>query len=138
MQREDLYKLRDGMKCIEQLREQIAALELKRISPRSAAYGSERVQTSLKGDVQTDSIAKMDELISKYRAELNRTLDLQAEFEQMILPLTPLEKRIMRYYYIDGLIWEQVWQETGYSTRHLLRMHRKILEDLFPESKTCH
>ena len=135
MKREDLYALRNGMKNITQLKEQIAALELRRISPRSAAYGSERVQSSAKGDIQPDQIAKIDELIEQYRNELNATLDLQAEFEKKILLLAPLEKRIMRYYYINGMIWEQVWQETGYCTRHLLRIHRKILEELFPEEK---
>lgn len=79
----------------------------------------------------------MDALIVRYRAELNSTLALQAEFERMIEPLNPLEKRIMRYYYIDGMIWEQIWQETNYSTRHLLRLHRGIMDKLFPsEQKT--
>lgn len=132
MEREDLYTLRRAMKNIDQLKEQIATLELRRISPRSAAYGSERVQTSVKGDIQLDQIAKIDDLIENYRNELNEILDLQAEFEKKILPLAPFEKRIMRCYYIDGMIWEQVWQVTGYCTRHLTRIHRKILDDLFP------
>ena len=135
MERKDLYTLRKAMKNIDQLKEQIAALELRRISPRSAAYGSERVQSSAKGDIQADQIAKIDELIEKYRNELNYVLDLQAEFEKKIIPLAPFEKRIMRYYYIDGLIWEEIWQKEGYCTRHLLRIHKRILSELFPEEE---
>lgn len=133
MEREDLYTLRKAMKNVDQLKEQIAALELRRISPRSAAYGSERVQSSAKGDIQAEQIVKIDELIGKYRAELNKTLDLQAEFERMLLMLDPFEKRIMRHYYIDGMIWEEIWQETNYCTRQLLRIHKKILDKMFPD-----
>lgn len=137
MEREDLYKLRGGLKNIAHLREEIAALESRRLSPRITAYGSERVQSSSRGDIMPEQAAQMDALIVRYRAELNSTLALQAEFERMIEPLNPLEKRIMRYYYIDGMIWEQIWQETNYSTRHLLRLHRGIMDKLFPsEQKT--
>lgn len=137
MEREDLYKLRGGLKNIAHLREEIAALESRRLSPRITAYGSERVQSSSRGDIMPEQAAQMDALIVRYRAELNSTLALQAEFERMIEPLNPLEKRIMRYYYIDGMIWEQIWQETNYSTRHLLRLHRGIMNKLFPsEQKT--
>lgn len=137
MEREDLYKLRGGLKNIAHLREEIAALESRRLSPRITAYGSERVQSSSRGDIMPEQEAQMDALIVRYRAELNSTLALQAEFERMIEQLNPLEKRIMRYYYIDGMIWEQIWQETNYSTRHLLRLHRGIMDKLFPsEQKT--
>jgi DNA-directed RNA polymerase specialized sigma subunit len=132
MEREDLYTLRKAMKNIDQLKEQIAALELRRISPRSAAYGSGRVQSSTKGDIQAEQIAKIDELLETYRFELNQILDLQAEFEKVILPLDPFDKKIMRYYYIKGLIWEEVWQLTGMSTKQLCRRRDKILDTLFP------
>jgi len=122
------------MKNVDQLKEQIATLELRRISPRSAAYGSERVQSSAKGDIQADQIAKIDGLIERYRKELNGILDLQSEFERMLLILEPFEKRIMRHYYIDGMMWEEIWQETNYCTRQLLRIHKKILDKLFPEN----
>ena len=131
MNREDLYTLRKAVKNIDQLKEQIAALELRRISPRSAAYGTERVQSSAKGDIQPDQIAQIDDLIERYRKELSNVLGLQSEFENLIEQLTPLEKRIMRYYYVDGMIWEEIWQKEGYCIRHLTRIHRKILDALF-------
>lgn len=135
MKREDLYTLRKAMKNIDHLKDQIATLELRRISPRSTAYGSERVQSSTKGDIQLEQIARIDDLLEKYRNELNYALDLQAEFEKLMLQLEPNEKTIMRYYYIDGMIWEEIWQKTGYSTRHLLRINKRILEEFFPEKK---
>lgn len=135
MKKEDLYTLRKSMKNITHLKEQIATLELRRISPRSVAYGSERVQSSLQGDVQANQIARINQMIEEYREELNNILDLQAEFERLISQLSPLEKRIMRYYYIDGMIWEQVWEKTDYCTRHLRRIHNKIMDELFPQEE---
>jgi DNA-directed RNA polymerase specialized sigma subunit len=135
MKREELYTLRKAMKNIDHLKDQIATLELRRISPRSTAYGSERVQSSVKGDIQLEQIAKIDVLLEKYREELNYALDLQAEFEKLMLQLELNEKTIMRYYYIDGLIWEEIWQKTGYSTRHLLRLNKKIIDELFPQNE---
>lgn len=132
MKREDLYKLRKGRKTIEQLKEQIAALETRRISPRSAAYGTERVQSSAKGDIQPDQIAKIDDLIEIYRDELTSALDLQAEFEQLISTLEPYETRIMRFYYIDALVWEEIWQKENICVRQLMRIHKRILAELFP------
>ena len=131
MNRDDLYALRSEIKEVEQLKEKISELELKRISPRSAVYGSERVQTSAKGDIQPDQIAKMDDLLDTYRSKLSKILDMQKEFEQLISPLSSLERRIMRYYYIDGLKWEEVWQKTNYCVRHLTRMNRNAIDKIF-------
>lgn len=137
MVKEDLYKLRKAVKNIEMLKENIARLESRRISPRGAAYGSERVQTSTKGDIQAEQEHKIDILLEKYRKELSKTLDLQIEFEDMIENMEPTKKQIARSYYCEGKIWEEIWNETGYCVRHLTRLNREILEELFPESETC-
>ena len=133
LEREDLYTLRKELKNVEQLKEQIARLELRKISPRSAAYGTERVQSSTNGDIKPDQIVKIDGLIEKYRNELNSILDMQNEFEKLLLTLEPFEKKIMRHYYIDGMVWEEVWQKTGYCVRHLTRIHTRAMEKLFPK-----
>lgn len=137
MVKEDLYKLRKAVKNIDSLNENIARLESRRISPRNAAYGSERVQTSTKGDIQAEQAHKIDVLLEKYRKELSKTLDLQIEFEDMIENMEPTKKQIARSYYCEGKIWEEIWNETGYCVRHLTRLNREILEELFPESETC-
>lgn len=133
MVREDLYKLRKAVKNIEMLKENIARLESRRISPRSAAYGSERVQTSTKGDIQAEQEHKIDILLEKYRKELSEILDLQIEIEGVFENLEPTKKQIARSYYCEGKIWEEIWGETGYCVRHLTRLNREILEELFPE-----
>lgn len=138
MVKEDLYKLRKAVKNIDSLNENIARLESRRISPRGAAYGSERVQTSTKGDIQAEQAHKIDVLLEKYRKELSEILDMRVELEGIIEGLEPIKKQIVRSYYCEGKIWEEIWQDTGYSTRHLLRMNREIIAELFPKNETCH
>lgn len=133
MVKEDLYKLRKAVKNIEMLKENIARLESRRISPRGAAYGSERVQSSTKGDIQPEQTHKIDVLLERYRKELSEILDLQIEFEGMIEGIEPIKKQIARAYYCEGKIWEEIWNETGYCVRHLTRLNREILAELFPE-----
>ena len=55
MNRDGLYTMRKSIQEREQLREMVAELENARISPRAAAYGGERVQSSPKGDIQPDA-----------------------------------------------------------------------------------
>ncbi len=132
MKKEDLYKLRKAVKNIDKLKEKIARLESLRISPRGPAYGSERVQSSTKGDITGEQMHKIDMLIDKYRKELSEILDLRIELESMIEGMEPIKKQIMRSYYCEGKIWEEIWNETGYCVRHLTRLNREILEELFP------
>lgn len=133
MVKEDLYKLRKNVKNIEMLKDQIARLESRRISPRGAAYGSERVQSSTKGDIQAEQAHKIDMLLKKYRKELNDILDMRLAFESMIENMEQTKKQIARSYYCEGKIWEEIWRETGYCVRHLTRLNREILAELFPE-----
>ena len=133
MKRDDLYLMRKSAGNVEQLREQIVDLETKRISPRATVYGSERVQTSVRDDIIPRQIHAIDKLLERYRAELDAHLKRREEFEDTIKDLPPLHKEIMRYYFVDALTWEQVWQKTNYSVRHLRRITKTILDDLFPE-----
>lgn len=133
MVKEDLYKLRNAVKNIEMLKENIARLESRRISPRGAAYGSERVQSSTKGDIQPEQTHKIDVLLEKYRKELSEILDMRIEFEGMLEGMEQTKKQIARLYYCEGKIWEEIWKETGYCVRHLTRLNREIISELFPE-----
>lgn len=132
MTHESLREIREAYKEREQLREKIAQLESMRISPRITSYGGERVQTSAKGDIQPDLIAKVDEAISEYNQKLTRCVDLIMAFENSIEKLTARERMLMRLYYIDGMTWEQVCVEMHLSWTRLHQHRReavaKILE----------
>lgn len=130
MTQEMLREIRDAYKEREQLREKIAQLESMRLSPRIAAYGSERVQSSAKGDVQPELIAKVDEAIAEYNIKLKKCVDLIVTFENSIEKLTSRERRLMRLYYIDGMTWEQVCVEMHLSWTRLHQHRRDAIAKL--------
>lgn len=130
MTQEMLREIRDAYKEREQLREKIAQLESMRLSPRIAAYGSERVQSSAKGDVQPELIAKVDEAIAEYNVKLKKCVDLIVTFEHSIEKLTSRERRLMRLYYIDGMTWEQVCVEMHLSWTRLHQHRRDAIAKL--------
>ena len=131
-----LIRLREQSKALTQLREQITRLEAYRLSPGVAAYGSEHVKSSTRGDGMLDALIRMDELVFMYRQEANAALALQADFERALASLSPLEKRIMRYYYLDALTWTEVAAQVGYSTRHVMRIAKRA-EQKFDQIDTC-
>ena len=124
---EQLREVRAAYKERKQLEEKIVEFEFMRVSPRTAVYGTERVQTSARGDMQPDTIAKLDELIATYNAKLKACVELIAEFESALEVVNSKERRILRMYYIDGMTWEQVCVEANMSWTNLHRMRKKAL-----------
>lgn len=133
MEFEKLGEVREAYKECKQLKERIVELEHKRISPRGAVYGSERVQTSMKGDIQADGIAEVDRLLRLYNEKLKECCNLIQEFENSLEKLSTRERRLMRYYYIDCMTWEQICVEMHLSWTNLHRVRkeaqRKITEE---------
>lgn len=133
MEFKKLCRIRDAYKEREQLKEKIYEFEQMRISPRAAVYGSERVQSSPKGDVQPDNIAKLDKLIAKYNSKLKAVVELVYEFETALEMLDERERRLMRLYYIDCMTWEQVCVEMNLSWTPLHNARRNALAKICPD-----
>ena len=131
MNRDELYKLRRKMNGVEQLQDTIAKLEAMRISPRAAAYGGSTVQTSPKGDVQPDNIAKLDKLIGKYNGELRAILHQVEEFETIAKALDDKQREIMRAYFLQGKTWEQICVDVGLTYRRLMQIRNTALDAMF-------
>ena len=133
MELEKLGEVREAYKECKQLKERIVELEHKRISPRGAVYGSERVQTSMKGDIQPEGIAEVESLLKLYNEKLKESCNLIQEFENSLEKLSARERRLMRYYYIDCMTWEQICVEMHLSWTNLHRVRkeaqRKITEE---------
>lgn len=129
---EKLREVREAYKERRQLKDKIVEFESMRLSPRGTVYG-ERVQTSPKGDVQPDNIARLDDMLEKYNAKLLECVELIAEFEKALECLKSRERRMMRMYYVDGMTWEKVCVEENLSWTNLHRIRRKALEKISAE-----
>lgn len=130
MDKERLRDIRFYYEEAEDLKERIAQLETKRISPRSAVYGSERVQSSMKGDVQPSTISALDALLRTYNAKLKACIKITTEFERALEKLNARERTLIRMHYLDGKTWSQIQDEKELSERTLYRISGKAIKKI--------
>ena len=122
---------------IEELRDKIAQLETMRISPRSAAYGSERVQSSTKGDITENNLAKIEALLKQYNKELNYYLNLATEYENALRNLNELQHGIIDKHYREGKSWNRISEEIDMSERQVRRIKGKALKIICEKKEMC-
>lgn len=130
MKKERLREIRYVYNEAEELREKIRQFETMRTSPRSAVYGSERVQSSMKGDVQPSTIAMLDALLETYNAKLRACLKIIKEFEDALVKLTSRERIIIRKHYLDGMTWSDIQDEQGMCERNLIRISNRAVKKM--------
>lgn len=130
MKKERLREIRFVYDEAEELREKIIQFETMRISPRSAVYGSERVQSSMKGDIQASTIATLDALLRSYNAKLRACIKITMEFEQALEKLSDRERIVIRKHYLDGMTWSDIQEEMGMCERNLIRISNRAIKKM--------
>jgi RNA polymerase sigma factor (sigma-70 family) len=135
MEREKLQQYRQLCREIEELEEEKQALAEGRL-PSSWPLGGISGKGA-PGDPTGRTAAKLWDLAVLLANKLNELIALRTEIEQAVEGLPPEERRILRLYYIDGLTWEAVAEEVGYSVRQLSRKQKSIMERFCPERETA-
>ena len=130
MKKERLREIRYIYAEVEELKEKIIQFETMRTSPRSAVYGSERVQSSMKGDIQASTIATLDTLLRSYNAKLKESIVITIEFEQALESLNERERIIIRKHYLDGKTWSEIQDEMNMSERNLIRISNRAMKKM--------
>lgn len=130
MKKERLREIRYVYDEMEELKEKIIQFETMRISPRSAVYGSERVQSSMKGDVQPSTIATLDALLRNYNTKLRACIKITSEFEQALTLLSERERVIIRKHYLDGKTWSEIQDELDMCERNLIRISNRAIKKM--------
>ena len=110
--------------------EQIAELR-SRLTSVSCATDNERVQTSLKGDKMTDTIAKIMELEELVNDDIDVLTEYKLQAREMIEKLeSDVEKIVLYKRYFECKSFEQIAVECNYSWRHVHRIHGNALVNL--------
>lgn len=130
MKKERLREIRYIYEEAEELKEKIIQFETMRTSPRSAVYGSERVQSSTKGDVQPSTIAMLDALLRSYNAKLKECIKIIDEFEDALAKLSYREGIIIRKHFLDGKTWSDIQDEMDMSERNLIRISNRAIKKI--------
>ena len=69
-------------------------------------------------------------LVREYDRKLEELASEQAYIEAMIDGLDPIERKLMRHRYIEGMTWEKVCVAINYGWTNTHEMHGKILDKL--------
>lgn len=76
-------------------------------------------------------VVKLITLQNRYKEQLIKLADSQEQIEEMIQGLAdPVERRLARFRYVDGLNWEDVCDKMCYSWRQTHRIHGRLLDKL--------
>lgn len=113
----------------EQLEQELQTLESSMTSPRIQAMDG-MPRGSGGGDPIAGLMVKFIELQEQYKYKLQQLVEAQTEVEELIKDLEPTERTLLRFRYIEGLVWEEVCVRMGYSWRQTHRLHSKTLDKL--------
>ena len=127
MDKLDLKRYRELVLEVQQLHDQLMALESSLYSPKGQWFTSTPTATSGKGSTMDAAVARHMALEKLYHEELADKEAMQLRIEEAIQSLgdTP-ERVIMRERYIKGRGWTSIirdMQKLGYSERQVYRMH---------------
>jgi DNA-directed RNA polymerase specialized sigma subunit len=111
---------------------QARELRERALCVQSSNTTTDRVQSSRHPDpmVLVDKLVDAEAAIN---ADIDELISLRAEAAAVFGSLPERDKTLMELRYLEGLTWSQVAERTGYTYRHVTKIHGKILFILFPE-----
>ena len=113
-------------KEVEQLELRLEEMESTMYDPRIPA-GDGMPHASGVSDPTGRIVLQKDAIFERYKAKRQQLTDMLIEIEDYMEALTPTERMLVRYKYMDGLTWEEVAVAMSYSWTHTHRIHSKAL-----------
>lgn len=134
MEKSDFRSYRILLFEVQQLREQVEALESSLYSAKGQRFTSTPRVPSGERSTMDGAVQRHMELVALYREKLAAKEAQQILIEQAIDSLAdPAERVVMRERYIKGKGWQAIaWemQKQGYSERQMYRLHGFALAKL--------
>lgn len=121
----ELDNMRDIMRSMQEHIEELYGIAggLKAIT-----YDKDRVQTSPENRFEK-LMVKVDEAGNQYATELAAYTRAYDQRRKMINALrNRTHSKILRLRYLDGKRWEEIAVATGYTFRHVTRLHGEALQ----------
>ncbi len=113
-------------KEVEQIELRLEEMESTMYSPRIPG-GDGMPRASGVSDPTQRIVQQKDALWERYKAKRERLTAMLIEIEDTMEILTPTERMLVRYKYMDGLTWEEVCVAMSYSWTHIHRIHSAAL-----------
>lgn len=115
---------------IDQLSDQVFSLRQNMYSLKSSSDMSIIPASSGNHDKIGDIVAKMADLENQYLHKIDKLVEEKVKLERLIEVLEPVERLLIRTKYIECKTFEEVAVLIGYTWRHTIRLHGKILNKL--------
>jgi DNA-directed RNA polymerase specialized sigma subunit len=135
MTKEELSKLRSIQKEIELIKKELNTISVEYVTDRVTGSMTEHpyIFTSFKisGYDSGGYSSKVKRLERKLKCKLDELMDERARIEEYIESIDNATVRmILRLRYINGLGWNQIGNELGYSERQIRRKHAQWIGKL--------
>lgn len=129
MTKDELKKRLKRYLDIKAEREQIRELRDALLDPKCANLDA-MPRSSGPGNPVEAARKQREELAKQYDQKDLELAAEQAYIEAMIASLEPLERKLMRHYYLEGMTWEKVCVAINYGWTQTHQMHGRILDKL--------
>jgi len=135
MTREELSRLRSIQKEIELIKKELTAITEEYVTDRVTGSMTEHpyilTHFKISGYASGDCSNKVKRLERKLMRKLDELMDERARIEEYIESIDNATVRIiLRLKHVNGLKWEQIGREIGYSTQHIKRMYYRHIENM--------
>lgn len=125
--KKQLHSYRDLKAEREQIAQELEKVEAFMSGPKGTNWdGMPRGSSS--GDPILNVVTQHIHLQERYQAKLAELAAAQAQIEELIESLEPMERKLFRHRYIEGLTWEEVCVAIGYSWRQTHNIHGAALD----------
>ena len=115
---------------LEQLTELIERVDARMYDAKTTKVTLTPKGGGFSGDAVSANLALLESLRALYNRRWDALIAARTEIETAIDCLSPTERLLMRYRYIEGLGWDKVAQKLHYSRRHTTRIHGEILQKI--------
>lgn len=112
-----------------ELQDELRQLEITLGAPPGANFDGMPRSPGISNPVERAALKHLA-LLEKCEAKLDKLAAAQAKIEDMIEGLEPIERRLARLHYIEGLKWEDVCEKINYSWRQTHRIHGRMIDRL--------
>jgi DNA-directed RNA polymerase specialized sigma subunit len=135
MTKEELSRLRNMQKEIELIKKELNTITEEYVTDKVTGSMVEHpyIFTSFKicGYDSEGYSSKVRRLEKRLKRKLDELVDERQRIEEYIESIDNATIRmILRLRHINGLKWEQIGRELGYSTQHIKRMYYRHIENM--------
>ena len=127
---EMLHEYRSMKKEIDDLDQRIVDTYQKSLFPKSSQITNMPRSPGYSNDGMNKIFEKIEELAALYVRKKAELIDQCLEIENAINGFPSVERRLLRYRYIDGKQWPEISKIMGYSAAQLHRIKQNIFEKM--------